>query len=77
MIKSCHAKDIILRDNLTTHLDETRPGTGGLDYRAFLRELDTLDRNVPLMLEHLPKEEEYALAAAHIRSVARELSISL
>ena len=76
-IKSCHAKDIILRPNLTTHLDETRPGTGALDYRTFLRELNALDKNVPLMLEHLPNEEEYTAAAAHIRSVAREENITL
>ena len=25
-IKSCHAKDILLRDTLTVHLDEMRPG---------------------------------------------------
>lgn len=69
-IKSCHAKDILLSGKLTVHLDEVRPGLGALDYDVFLTELVKLDADVPLMLEHLPNAEEYALAAQHIRQVA-------
>jgi len=76
-IKSCHAKDILLRENLTMHLDEVRPGQGNLDYPAFLRGLDRLDANVPLMLEHLPNEAEYRAAATHIRGVAANEGITL
>jgi len=71
-IRSCHAKDILLRDTLTVHLDEVRPGLGGLDYRTFLRELSKLDPDTPLMLEHLPNEQEYDLAAGHVRRVAEQ-----
>jgi len=70
LIVGCHAKDILLQPKLTTHLDEVRPGLGQLDYRVFLRELAKLDPDTPLMLEHLPNAEEYALAATHIRQVA-------
>lgn len=76
-IKSCHAKDIAMSDKLTVHLDEVRPGLGGLDYHTFLRELDTLPPDTPLMLEHLKGEEPYALAADHIRSVAREVGVNI
>ena len=76
-IKGCHAKDIALSGKLTTHLDEVRPGQGGLDYVVFLRALDQLHPDTPLMLEHLPSEEEYDAAARHVRSVAREAGISL
>jgi sugar phosphate isomerase/epimerase len=76
-IKSCHAKDILLRDNLTVHLDEVRPGLGNLDYAVFLRALNRLDGSVPLMLEHLPNEDEYRAAAAHIRAVASREGIEL
>ena len=76
-MKSCHAKDISLADNLTVHLDETRPGLGGLDYATYLRELDRLGPDIPLMLEHLPSAEEYALGAEHIRSVAAEVGITI
>jgi sugar phosphate isomerase/epimerase len=76
-IKTCHAKDIALSGKLTVHLDEVRPGLGGLDYRTFLRELNRLDSDIPLMLEHLPSAEEYNLAAAQLRSIASEVGIVL
>lgn len=76
-IKSCHAKDILLRETLTVHLDEVRPGRGNLDYRAFLKELNRMDADVPLMLEHLPNEDEYRAAATHIRSIAAEEGITV
>jgi len=74
-IVSCHAKDIILRGNLALHLDEIRLGLGRLDYRTYLRELDRLGRETPLMLEHLASPEEYALARDQVFAVGRELGI--
>jgi sugar phosphate isomerase/epimerase len=74
-IKSCHAKDILLQKKLTTHLDEIRPGLGGLDYAAFLKELRKIP-DTPLMLEHLPNAKEYKLAADHIRGVAKGIGLS-
>jgi sugar phosphate isomerase/epimerase len=76
-IRSVHAKDILLQERLTVHLDELRPGLGGLDYRTLLLELDRLDADLPLMLEHLPAASEYDLAAAHLRDVAREVGVAL
>jgi sugar phosphate isomerase/epimerase len=74
-IKSCHAKDILLQEKLTTHLDEVRAGTGGLDYAVFLKELSRFP-GVPLMLEHLSKAEDYDKAAAYIRGVAKDAGLS-
>ena len=76
-IRSCHAKDIALGGQLTVHLDEVRPGLGTLDYPAYLKALDGLDPDTPLMLEHLPSAEEYALAAQHLRSVAGTLGVGV
>ena len=76
-IRSCHAKDIALREMLTgVHLDEVRPGLGALDYRVYLQELDKLDPDTPLMMEHLQTDQEYALAARHIRGVAASLGMA-
>jgi sugar phosphate isomerase/epimerase len=77
LIKGCHAKDIALDARLTVHLDEVRPGLGGLDYRVFLSEMHKLHPDTPLMLEHLPTPDDYAQAAAHVRGVAREMEIEL
>ena len=76
-IKGVHAKDIVLCSNLTVHLDEARPGEGGLDYRVLLEEINRLDADVPFMLEHLPTEEDYDLAAQFVRNVAEELGVAL
>ena len=76
-IRSCHAKDIMLGDKLTVHLDEVRPGMGTLDYQTFLREINRLDRDMSIMLEHLPNEGEYRLAADHIRAIAKKEDIIL
>jgi sugar phosphate isomerase/epimerase len=76
-VRSCHAKDIRLSEELTVHLDEVRPGLGGLDYAAYLTELNRLDPDTPLILEHLESEEDYALAAGHIRDVASQIQVAL
>jgi sugar phosphate isomerase/epimerase len=66
MIKSCHAKDIVLGSKGQVHLDEVRPGLGALDYATYLQEIEKLNPDMPLMMEHLPNEQEYALAAHYI-----------
>jgi sugar phosphate isomerase/epimerase len=76
-VRSCHAKDVILGESAIVHLDEIRPGLGKLDYATYLRELDRLDANTPLMMEHLPDADEYAAAAQYIRAVAAEEAVEL
>lgn len=76
-IRSCHAKDITLRqDNYIPQLDELRPGMGNLDYVTYLQELVKLPE-VPLMMEHLNTAEAYGEAASYIRSVARSAGIRI
>lgn len=76
-VVSCHAKDIVLReDNYIPQMDEVRAGLGNLDYGTYLQELAKL-KDVPLMMEHLETAEAYEQAAAHIRSVAKSHQISI
>ena len=76
-IKSCHAKDILLQEKLTTVLDEVRPGLGKLNYRQFLRQAHRLEPDLPIMVEHLPTEEEYRMAVDYIRLVAKAEDLPL
>jgi sugar phosphate isomerase/epimerase len=76
-IKSCHAKDIIIEEKRILHLNETRPGLGILDYRTLLKELNKLDKNLPLMLEHLSSKEEYKKAKEYIEKIAHQEGIEL
>ncbi|MFC5452755.1 sugar phosphate isomerase/epimerase family protein [Paenibacillus aestuarii] len=76
-IHNCHAKDILLRGQLTVHLDEVLPGKGNLDYRTFLSELNKLNPDTALIIEHLKTNVEYRQAAAYITSIAAERNIAL
>ncbi len=77
-IASCHAKDVALdTESAIVHLTETRIGTGNLDYAAYLECLDSLGRDVPLMLEHLSTPQDYAEAGNVVRRTAHRLGIDL
>jgi sugar phosphate isomerase/epimerase len=73
-IRSIHAKDILIMPELTLHLEERRPGMGTLDYTVFLQEASKL-RDIPFMLEHLPTQEEYLLAANFVRESGRKAGV--
>jgi sugar phosphate isomerase/epimerase len=76
-IRSCHAKDITLReDNAVPQLDEILAGKGNLNYPVFLTELARLN-GIPLMMEHLNTPEEYKMAAEYIRSVGKTVNIEV
>jgi sugar phosphate isomerase/epimerase len=72
-----HLKDVVLNPNLTTHLDEVRPGQGYLNYNVLLKSLQALGRDIPIMLEHLEGEEEYRLAASYVRTMAVKNGVDL
>jgi sugar phosphate isomerase/epimerase len=76
-IRSVHAKDIVLEPRLTVHLDEVRPGLGVLDFRVLLTELDRLDPDTPILVEHLGSDADYAAAVAHVRGVAESLGLAV
>ena len=76
-VVSCHAKDIILRDTLALHLDEIIPGQGNLNYSVYLKELNKLPGEIPLMLEHLASPEEYATAHEHLRAVGEAAGVDI
>jgi sugar phosphate isomerase/epimerase len=75
-VRCCHAKDVIMAEKAIVHIDEVRPGLGTLDYTTYLMEIARVAPDAPLMLEHLPNEAEYDLAAAHIRSVAAQAGVT-
>jgi sugar phosphate isomerase/epimerase len=68
-IISCHAKDILLGNTLALHFNEANPGRGRLDYATYLRELEKLPGDVPILLEHLKSQEEYAEARDYLFKV--------
>jgi len=76
-IRSCHGKDIVMKeDYYMPQFTEVRPGLGVLDYQVFLKELSKIPE-IPLMMEHLPSEAEYDLAASYIRSEGEQVGVNL
>ena len=73
-IVSCHAKDLTWDVEMNVHFREVQPGKGSLDYATYLRRLAGL-HEVPLMLEHLSKPEEYAAAKEHIFAVGHKTGL--
>ncbi|MFC1452876.1 sugar phosphate isomerase/epimerase family protein [Verrucomicrobiota bacterium] len=77
-IASAHAKDVAMDSPaISVILREVRPGLGNLDIGAYLRGLHELPQEVPFMMEHLQTEEEYDLAASHIRAVAEAEGVAV
>ena len=75
-VVSCHAKDLEWVAEMNVHFVEVVPGRGGVDYRAYLREIASLSVDAPLMMEHLKTGEEYGEGQRHIQKVARESGLS-
>jgi sugar phosphate isomerase/epimerase len=76
-IRSCHAKDIRLGEQLTVHLDEVRPGTGALDYPTFVTAVEAVDPEIPLLVEHLDSTVECLQATDYIRSACRDAGVDV
>lgn len=76
-IKSVHAKDVFMSNDFNVNIKQVGPGLGKLDYRVFLAEMDKLGPDMPLLTEHLDTPEEYDQAAGHIRSVARDVGVTI
>jgi sugar phosphate isomerase/epimerase len=72
---SCHAKDLAFIPAMNVHFKEVVPGTGQIDYAAYLTELAKLDVDAPLMLEHLQTPEEYASGREHIKAVGEKIGV--
>jgi len=75
-IKSVHIKDLTLTADLTVNLKEVRAGLGGFDCRTFFREINKLDPDLPVLMEHLNNEEDYRLAAEYLRIEMKEAGIN-
>ncbi len=76
-IRACHVKDVKLLDQYVFHLEERIPGQGDLDYKALLTGLAALDPDMPIMMEHLTRQEQYDQGEAFLRSAAGKLGLSL
>ena len=78
-ILSCHLKDVtLLPAAFPLGIEHCRTGTGLVDYRTYLSELNRLPPDTPLLTEPMPglQEHDYDLARDYITGVAAEMGLS-
>lgn len=58
-IRSCHIKDVHLKEEYTFQLEECAPGQGEFPLRYYIKRMNEIDSDMPVILEHLNTDEEY------------------
>ena len=71
-IKSCHIKDVVLEKKLTVCMPETPCGTGNFDLRYYIKLVDALSPEMPVIIEHLANAEDYLAAVTYIQKLMAE-----
>jgi Sugar phosphate isomerases/epimerases len=76
-IITCHIKDMRLKPGLSVILEEKLIGDGDIDLAAYLKAMHGINSGMPVMLEHLDTAQEFAAAAARLKSIAAGAGIPL
>lgn len=78
-IKSVHIKDATMHETrMPAVIEECPPGRGTLDYARILRIIDdTLQKDTPVLLEHMNTTDEYAGALAYVLRCAAEANVTV
>ncbi len=66
-IKSCHIKDVSLREEFTFQLKETACGDGTLDLRNYIRLAEHVNPDMPVIIEHLKGDGEYLESLKYVK----------
>ncbi|MCR5528331.1 MAG: sugar phosphate isomerase/epimerase [Saccharofermentans sp.] len=68
-IRSCHIKDIHLKEEYTLQLEECAPGQGEYPLRYYVEKMDSIDKDMPIILEHLNTDEDYIKHMTYLKEV--------
>ena len=68
-IKSCHIKDVHLKEEYTFQLEECAPGKGEYPLRYYVEKMNGIDKDMPIILEHLNTDEEYIHYMNYLKEV--------
>lgn len=71
-IKSCHLKDVALKEPFIFQLQETACGQGSLNLKYYIEKMLMVDPNMAFYLEHLPSEEDYIPSMAYVKGWLQE-----
>lgn len=76
-IVSCHGKDLKWIVEYNVRFQEVAPGQGQIDYGTYLDEIARLNREVPLMLEHLSSAADYDQGRKYVQGLAASRGLTL
>ena len=68
-IRSCHIKDVHLKEEYTFQLEECAPGQGEFPLRYYVEKMNSIDPEMPIILEHLNTDEEYIHYMNYLKEV--------
>ncbi len=68
-IVSCHIKDIKMAQGATVAIHEAPIGEGVWNQRYYLEKINALNPDMPVLIEHLGRFEDYNKALAHLKSL--------
>lgn len=66
-IVSCHIKDVKLEVGTTVAIREAEIGTGEGNHRCYLEQISRLDPDMPVLIEHLDRFEQYNAALRYLK----------
>jgi len=70
-ICSCHLKDIKLKEEYTFQLQECACGDGSLDLKRYIGLAEKENANMPMIIEHLTTDEEYANSVQYVYNLLK------
>lgn len=76
-IVSCHVKDLSLVPGTSVYIRECAIGTGGLPIGRYIKLMDEISQDMPLMLEHLDSPDDYILAQNNLKKIAQSENVVL
>lgn len=71
-IRSCHLKDVRLLPELTFQLRECACGEGDFPLLHYLRRMEALDPDMPVIIEHLRTDEEYLASLRYVTELLKQ-----
>ena len=67
-IRSCHLKDVFLREDFTFQLVECACGKGAYNIEKYAELATKADPDMPLILEHLDSDDKYIQSLAYVKN---------
>ena len=72
-IRSCHIKDVHLKEEYTFQLEECAPGCGEYPLEYYMSTMNEIDSEMPIILEHLNTDKEYKKYLKVIQELAENI----